>query len=52
MDDQQLSLAEYRMLSTTNAPDGLDRIGITGTPHGIVGHLQQDCGPSLYIKFS
>ena len=43
MKDQKLLIAEYRMLSTANVSDGLDRIGINGTPHGI-GPLWDACG--------
>ena len=35
MKDQELLIAEYYMLSTANVSDGLDRIGVDGTPHGI-----------------
>ena len=28
MKDQELLIAEYRMLSTANVSDGLDRIGV------------------------
>ena len=35
MKDQELLIAEYCMLSTANVSDGLDRIGVDGTPHGI-----------------
>ena len=43
MKDQELLIAEYRMLSTANVSDGLDRIGVDGTPHGI-GPLWDACG--------
>jgi regulator of RNase E activity RraA len=36
-------IAEYRMLSTANVSDGLDRLGIAGCPHGI-GPLWDACG--------
>ncbi len=35
-------IAEYRMLSTSNVSDGLDRLGIKGAPHGI-GPLWDAC---------
>ena len=53
MKDQELLIAEYCMLSTANVSDGLDRIGVDGTPHGIwavVGRLRQDCGSRLYTQ--
>ena len=43
MKGQELLIAEYRMLSTANVSDGLDRIGVNGTPHGI-GPLWDACG--------
>jgi len=44
MDTNQRDLiAEYRMLSTANVSDGLDRLGIKGCPHGI-GPLWDACG--------
>ena len=43
MKDQELLIAEYRMLSTANVSDGLDRIGVDGAPHGI-GPLWDACG--------
>ena len=36
-------ISQYRMLSTANVSDGLDRIGFNGTPHGI-GPLWDACG--------
>lgn len=51
--DLNLLIAEYRMLSTANVSDGLDRIGIAGAPHGI-GPLWHNCpkivGPAATIK--
>ena len=35
-------IAEYRMLSTANISDGLDRLDIKGAPHGI-GPLWDGC---------
>lgn len=43
MKDQKLMISEYRMLSTANVSDGLDRIRVNGTPHGI-GPLWDACG--------
>ena len=43
MNDQELLISEYRMLSTANVSDGLDRIKVNGTPHGI-GPLWGACG--------
>ena len=43
MNDQELLISEYRMLSTANVSDGLDRIKVNGTPHGI-GQLWDACG--------
>ncbi|MFN0162638.1 MAG: RraA family protein [Burkholderiales bacterium] len=46
-------IAEYRMLSTANVSDGLDRLGINGAPHGI-GPLWDACpkiiGPAATLK--
>lgn len=46
-------IAEYRMLSTANVSDGLDRLGIKGCPHGI-GPLWDACtkivGPAATLK--
>jgi 4-hydroxy-4-methyl-2-oxoglutarate aldolase len=46
-------IAEYRMLSTANVSDGLDRLGIKGAPHGI-GPLWDSCpkivGPAATLK--
>lgn len=46
-------IAEYRMLSTANVSDGLDRLGIKGAPHGI-GPLWDACpkivGPAATLK--
>lgn len=46
-------IAEYRMLSTANVSDGLDRLGIEGAPHGI-GPLWDSCakivGPAATLK--
>ncbi len=53
--DAQLKqmIAEYRMLSTANVSDGLDRLGIKGAPHGI-GPLWEACpkivGPAATLK--
>ncbi len=41
--DLRTQIAEYRMLSTANVSDGLDRLGIAGCPHGI-GPLWDACG--------
>ena len=41
-DDLKAMIAEYRMLSTANVSDGLDRLGIAGCPHGI-GPLWDAC---------
>jgi len=46
-------IAEYRMLSTANVSDGLDRLKIKGAPHGI-GPLWDSCpkivGPAATLK--
>jgi regulator of RNase E activity RraA len=46
-------IAEYRMLSTANVSDGLDRLNIKGAPHGI-GPLWDSCpkivGPAATLK--
>ena len=46
-------IAEYRMLSTANVSDGLDRLDIKGAPHGI-GPLWDACakivGPAATLK--
>ena len=46
-------IAQYRMLSTANVSDGLDRLGIKGAPHGI-GPLWDACpkivGPAATLK--
>ena len=46
-------IAEYRMLSTANISDGLDRLDIKGAPHGI-GPLWGGCakivGPAATLK--
>jgi len=46
-------IAEYRMLSTANVSDGLDRLDIKGAPHGI-GPLWDSCpkivGPAATLK--
>jgi regulator of RNase E activity RraA len=46
-------IAEYRMLSTANISDGLDRLDIKGAPHGI-GPLWDGCakivGPAATLK--
>jgi regulator of RNase E activity RraA len=46
-------IAAYRQLSTANVSDGLDKVGIAGTPHGI-GPLWDDCakivGPAATLK--
>jgi 4-hydroxy-4-methyl-2-oxoglutarate aldolase len=46
-------IAEYRMLSTANVSDGLDRLNIKGAPHGI-GPLWDACpkivGPAATLK--
>jgi len=41
--DRKRMIADYRMLSTANVADGLDRLGINGCPHGI-GPLWDSCG--------
>jgi regulator of RNase E activity RraA len=41
--DLKAMIAEYRMLSTANVSDGLDRLQIAGCPHGI-GPLWDACG--------
>ena len=51
--DLKSMIAEYRMLSTANVSDGLDRLGIRGCPHGI-GPLWDACtkivGPAATLK--
>ncbi|MBL8377234.1 MAG: hypothetical protein JNM79_05165 [Burkholderiales bacterium] len=51
--DMKQMIAEYRMLSTANVSDGLDRLGINGAPHGI-GPLWDACpkivGPAATLK--
>jgi 4-hydroxy-4-methyl-2-oxoglutarate aldolase len=51
--DTKRLIAEYRMLSTANVSDGLDRLGIKGAPHGI-GPLWDSCpkivGPAATLK--
>ncbi|MBL8384177.1 MAG: hypothetical protein JNM90_13945 [Burkholderiales bacterium] len=51
--DRRRMIAEYRMLSTANVSDGLDRLGIQGCPHGI-GPLWDACpkivGPAATLK--
>jgi len=51
--DPKHMIAEYRMLSTANVSDGLDRLGIKGCPHGI-GPLWDACakivGPAATLK--
>ncbi|MEW6688115.1 MAG: hypothetical protein AB1452_03380 [Pseudomonadota bacterium] len=51
--DIKRMIAEYRMLSTANVSDGLDRAGIKGCPHGI-GPLWDACpkivGPAATLK--
>ena len=51
--DLKRMIAEYRMLSTANVSDGLDRAGISGCPHGI-GPLWSSCdkivGPAATLK--
>ena len=46
-------ISQYRMLSTANVSDGLDRISFNGTPHGI-GPLWDACskivGPACTLK--
>ena len=42
MNNQTSLIAEYRMLSTANVSDGLDRLQLNGTPHGI-GPLWDAC---------
>jgi regulator of RNase E activity RraA len=53
MNNQSSLIAEYRMLSTANVSDGLDRLGINGSPHGI-GPLWDACakivGPACTLK--
>ncbi|MEE2804509.1 MAG: hypothetical protein VYB37_08665 [Pseudomonadota bacterium] len=53
MNNQSSLIAEYRMLSTANVSDGLDRLGINGSPHGI-GPLWGACakivGPACTLK--
>ena len=43
MNNQTALIAEYRMVSTANVSDGLDRLQLNGTPHGI-GPLWDACG--------
>jgi regulator of RNase E activity RraA len=40
--DLKRMIAEYRMLSTANVSDGLDRLNLRGCPHGI-GPLWDSC---------
>ena len=51
--DMKQMIAEYRMVSTSNVSDGLDRLGIQGCPHGI-GPLWDACpkivGPAVTLK--
>jgi 4-hydroxy-4-methyl-2-oxoglutarate aldolase len=51
--DLRRMIAEYRMLSTANVSDGLDRLNIKGCPHGI-GPLWDSCakivGPAATLK--
>ena len=51
--DMKQLIAEYRMVSTSNVSDGLDRLGIRGCPHGI-GPLWDACpkivGPAATLK--
>ena len=51
--DPKRLIAEYRMLSTANVSDGLDRAGLQGAPHGI-GPLWDACakivGPAATLK--
>ena len=51
--DMKQMIAEYRMVSTSNVSDGLDRLGIEGCPHGI-GPLWDACpkivGPAVTLK--
>ena len=51
--DMKQMIAEYRMVSTSNGSDGLDRLGIEGCPHGI-GPLWDACpkivGPAVTLK--
>ena len=51
--DMKRMIAQYRMLSTSNVSDGLDRAGIKGCPHGI-GPLWDACpkivGPAATLK--
>ena len=51
--DSKRMTAEYRILSTANVSDGLDRAGIKGCPHGI-GPLWDACakivGPAATLK--
>ena len=46
-------ISQYRMLSTANVSDGLDRISFNGTPLGI-GSLSDACskivGPACTLK--
>ncbi len=55
MSDAELKamIAEYRMLSTANVSDGLDRVGVNGQPLGI-DPLWDDCpkivGPAATLK--
>jgi regulator of RNase E activity RraA len=52
-DDQGRMITEYKLLSTANVSDGLDRAGVAGTPHGI-GPLWDSCrkivGPAATLK--
>ena len=43
MNNQTALIAEYRMVSTANVSDGLDRLQLNGTPHGI-GPMWDACG--------
>ncbi len=51
--DMKQMIAEYRMISTANVSDGLDRLGIKGCPLGI-GPLWDACpkivGPAATLK--
>jgi len=51
--DLKRMIAEYRMLSTANVSDGLDRLNLRGCPHGI-GPLWDSCqkivGPAATLK--
>ena len=51
--DLKATIAQYKMLSTANLSDGLDRVGVNGTPHGI-GPLWDSCpkivGPAATLK--